>query len=172
MDTERNRSTTEGNPDWEGCTISSVVCPECCLSVERSGGHTELVADDGEQDGSQAPANDEPAPPAKTTAVTKAKTWRAWTIVVAALLAGLVSLLLLAGDLLAEVLSNLGGPAPIATFQRIAVFGHAALALASAFLFGLGIANSARRRPAALAAWAIIPVGLGWFFLWGRLAAG
>jgi hypothetical protein len=138
------------------------------------------VADNGEQDGSKTPpANGEPAagsassepPPANTKPTTQVKTWRPWTIVVAGSLAGAVSLLLLVGDLLAGVLSNLGGPAPSATFVRIAVFGHAALALASAFLLGVGFAD-ARRRKAAIAAWAIIPVGIGWFFLWGRLAAG
>jgi hypothetical protein len=57
------------------------------------------------------------------------------------------------------------------TFVRIAVFGHGVLAVASGFLFGVGLANAARRRPAVVAALAIIPVGIGWFFLWGRLAA-
>ena len=91
---------------------------------------------------------------------------------VPALLALVISLLLGVGDLLAGILSNLGGPAPIETFVRIAVIGHGVLAFASAFLFGVGLASAARRRPAVLAAWAIIPLGIGWFFLWGRLAAG
>jgi hypothetical protein len=53
----------------------------------------------------------------------------------------------------------------------VADLGHGALALLSAVLFAVGMANTARRRPAALAALAIIPVGIGWFSLLGRLAA-
>jgi len=126
------------------------------------------VADDAEGAGSQSPGPGEPA-----DAERKQKPWRPWTIAVAAPLALLVSLLLALGDLLAGVLSNLGGePAPITTFVDIAVAGHGVLALTSVFLFGIGIANAARRRPAVVAELAIIPVAIGWFALWGRLAAG
>ena len=45
------------------------------------------------------------------------------------------------------------------------------MALASAVLFALGFANSARRRATVVAAWAIIPIGIGWFLLCGRLAS-
>jgi len=120
------------------------------------------VADSGEQDGSKTPAKGE------------AKTWRRWTIVVAALLAIPVSVLLLAGDALAGVLNAAfgSGPQSAGIFVKIAMIGHGALALGGAFLLGVGLTNAARRRAATLAAWAIIPVGIGWFFLWGRLAAG
>ena len=98
--------------------------------------------------------------------------WRRWTVGVAAFLALLVSLLLLVGDGLAGVLNNLGGGPPSAgTWLGVAAAGHGTLAVASAVLFGLGFANSARRRAAVLAAWAIIPVGIGWFLLCGRLAS-
>lgn len=97
-----------------------------------------------------------------------------WAIIVAAVLAILVSLLLVVGDLLANVMNAAfgGGRAPIEMFVWIAVLGHLALALASAFLLGAGLANAARRRRATLLAWVIIPVSIGWFFLMGRLAAG
>ena len=122
--------------------------------------------DDGQDktaaaDGGQAGAKDQPAPP-----------WRRWTIGVAAFLALLVSLLLLVGDGLAGVINNLGGGPPSAgTWLGVAAAGHGTLAVASAVLFGLGFANSARRQAAVLAAWAIIPVGIGWFLLCGRLAS-
>jgi len=136
--------------------------------------HTVRVPD-AEQNGSEGRGDGDSTEPAHgehAPANPRQTPWRSWTISVSALLALLVSLLLMLGDLLASILSNLGGPQPVATFIDIAVAGHAALALSSACLFGVGIANTARRRPAVLAEWAIIPIGIGWFVLWGRLAAG
>jgi hypothetical protein len=105
---------------------------------------------------------------------TEAKVWRRWTVVAAALSALLLSILLALADALANLLNvAFGGGSPSAgTFVTIAIVGHSALALASAFLLGVGLANATRRRAAAVAAWVIIPVGIGWFFLWGQLAAG
>jgi hypothetical protein len=102
----------------------------------------------------------------------KMATWRPWTIGVSALLALLVSLLLLLADGLAGVLNNLGGPPSARTWLGVAAVGHGVLALASAVLFGVGRWKPAWRNAAVLAAWAIIPVGVGWFVLCGRLAAG
>jgi hypothetical protein len=101
-----------------------------------------------------------------------AKTRRPWTIGVSAVVALLASLLLLLSDGLAGVLNNLGGSLSAGTWLGVAAAGHGALALASAVPFGVGLANAWRHRAAALSAWAIIPVGVGWFLLCGRLAAG
>jgi len=97
---------------------------------------------------------------------------RPWAIGVSALLALLVSLLLLVGDGLAGVLNNLGGPQSARLWLGVAAVGHGVLALASAAAFGIGRWKPAGRHLAVLAAWAIIPVGIGWFFLCGRLASG
>jgi hypothetical protein len=126
------------------------------------------VTDDEGQDKTAATGGG-PAPSAQGQ---PAPAWRRWTIGVAAFLALLVSLLLLAGDGLAGVINNLGGGPPAAgTWLGVAAAGHGTLAVASAVLFGLGFANSARRRAAVLAACAVIPVGIGWFVLCGRLAS-
>jgi len=136
------------------------------------------VADDAENNGPKSPANGEPPPtpseppPSDTKPKPGAKPRARWTVVVAALSALLVSLLLLLGDALAGILNNLGGPPSAGTYIGIAMVGYGALALASVFLFGLGLANAARRRAATIAAWTIIPVAIGWFILLGRLTAG
>jgi hypothetical protein len=131
-------------------------------------GTLSFVADDDEQDKTAA-ADGGRLLPAKAES---APAWRRWTIGVAALLALCVSLLLLAGDGLAGVLNNLGGPPSAGTWLGAAAAGHGVLALASVVLLGAGRWRPARRRVAVVAAWAIIPVGIGWFVLCGRLAAG
>lgn len=98
--------------------------------------------------------------------------WRTWTIVVSAMLALLASALLLVADGLADVLAQWGGPVSAGTWIAAAAIGHVMLAAASVALFVVGLARPSRRRTAVLAAWAIIPVGIGWFLLCGRLAAG
>ncbi len=50
--------------------------------------------------------------------------------------------------------------------------GHCALAAAAAVAVGAGAVRPSWRRPAALVAWAIIPVGFGVFLLATRLASG
>ena len=102
----------------------------------------------------------------------KTATWRPWTIGASALLALLVSLLLLLADGLAGVLNNLGAPPSAYTWLRVAAIGHGVLAMASVVAFVVGLRMSARRNVAVLAACAIIPVGIGWFVLCGRLASG
>lgn len=131
--------------------------------------HTDFVADDGAQDKMPAADGGKPPPPKAQSA----PELRRWTITVAALVALLFSLLLLVGDALAGVLTNLGGSPPSAgRWLGASAAGHGALALTSLVLLVLGLANPARRRAAVIAAWAIIPVGVGWFFLCGQLAAG
>lgn len=142
---------------WDIREEHTVVVPDAAQNGSEERSHGDSAA-------AKPPARSEPAKPHRTP-------WRRWTIAVSAPIALLVSLLLLLGDLLASVLSNLGGPPPRATFIDTAVAGHVALALSSACFFGVGIANAARRRSAVLAEWAIIPIGIGWFLLWGRLAA-
>lgn len=154
-------------------------------------GHTEVVADNSKEDGSGQPSPGDAAsaptpaqgkppldpsashsePPPATPTVTK--TPGRWAIGVAAVLAFVVSLVLLVGDGLAGVLNNLGGAKPSAgTWLGIAAAGHGVLAIGSAILLAVGLASARRRRATVLAAWAIIPVGIGWLFLCGRLASG
>jgi hypothetical protein len=125
-----------------------------------------FVADDGRD---ETATDDRGQSTSATEAAATA--WHRWTIAVAALVALVVSLLLLVGDGLAGVLNNLGGPQSAGTWIGVAAVGHGVLALASIVLLGVGLANSRRRRAAVLAAWAIIPVGVGWFVLCGRLAS-
>ncbi len=98
--------------------------------------------------------------------------WRTWTIGVSAMLALLASALLLVADGLADVLAQWGGPVSAGTWITAAAIGHVVLAAGSLALLVVGLARPSRRRTAVLAAWAIIPVGIGWFLLCGRLAAG
>lgn len=141
------------------------------------GEHNVLVADDAEQDGPGAQSSGEPAESGASAArdsppsAPRPKIWRPWTVALSALVALLFSLLLLVADGLAGVLNNLGGPQSVYTHVRVAAIGHGVLAVTSAVLLFIGLSKPNRSRPAALAAWTIIPVGIGWFFLSGRIAA-
>ncbi len=99
-------------------------------------------------------------------------TWGRWTIGVAGVVALLSSLLLLVADGFAGVMASWDSPQPGRGWITIAAIGHGVLAAASVVLLCAGLARASLRRPAAIAAWAIIPVGVGWLVLCGRLAAG
>jgi hypothetical protein len=99
------------------------------------------------------------------------KTWPVLSVVIACALAFTVSGLLVIADGLAEVMASWDTPSPGIGWIRVAMVGHCLLAAASVVLFGLGMRRSSRHRSEAIAAWLIIPVALGWFFLGGRLAA-
>jgi hypothetical protein len=99
-------------------------------------------------------------------------TWRPWTIGVAGALALVASLLLLVADGLGAVMASWDTPPPGRGWLRVAAIGHAVLAASSVALLATGVGRPRWRRPAAIMAWAIIPVGVGWFLLLGRLASG
>ena len=84
----------------------------------------------------------------------------------------LASILLLVADGLAGVMASWDSPEPGRGWIKVAAIGHGVLAAVSVALLAAGIARASFRRTAAIAAWAIIPVGVGWFLLCGRLAAG
>jgi hypothetical protein len=98
--------------------------------------------------------------------------WRPWTICVAGVAAIAASLLLLVADGLAGVMASWDTPAPGRGWLAVAAAGHVALAGGSIVVFAAGLGHPTRRRAAVIMAWAIIPVGVGWFLLCGRLASG
>jgi hypothetical protein len=98
--------------------------------------------------------------------------WRPWTICVAAAVALIASILLLVGDALAGILASWDSPAPGQGWLKVAVIGHVVLAVGSIILLATGLSRPSRRRAAVILAWAIVPVGFGWFVLFGRLASG
>jgi len=53
-----------------------------------------------------------------------------------------------------------------------ALIGHCLLAGASVLALRVGLRSPSRRRVAAITAWMIIPVGLGWLALTARLLGG
>lgn len=84
----------------------------------------------------------------------------------------LASILLLVADGLAGAMASWDSPEPGRGWIKVAAIGHGGLAAVSVVLLGTGIARASFRRTAAIAAWAIIPAGIGWLLLCGRLAAG
>ena len=98
--------------------------------------------------------------------------WRAWTICLAGVVALAASLLLLVADGLAGVMASWDTPAPGRGWLAVAAVGHVVLAVGSIMLLAAGLGRPTWRRAAVILAWAIIPVGAGWFLLLGRLASG
>ena len=98
--------------------------------------------------------------------------WRPWTICLAGVVALVASLLLLIADGFAEVMASWDTPAPGRGWLAVAAIGHVVLAAGSIVLLAAGLGRPTWRRAAVLLAWAIIPVGVGWFLLFGRLASG
>jgi hypothetical protein len=90
---------------------------------------------------------------------------------VAGPVAFLASILLLVADGFAAIMASWDTPQPGRGWLNVAAVGHGVLAAASVVLFGAGLARASFRRTAVIAAWAIIPVGVGWLVLCGRLAA-
>ena len=87
-------------------------------------------------------------------------------------LAVTVSGLLAIADGLAGVMASWDTPSPGIGWIKVGIIGHCVLAGGSVVLFGLGMRPASRHRAEAIAAWAIIPAGIGWFLLAGRLASG
>jgi len=96
------------------------------------------------------------------------RTWRPWTICVAAAAAFLASVLFIAFDGFVGVMGSWDTPVPGLWWVRVGIIGHCVLAAAALVLLVLGV-NPARRRAAVIGAWMIIPVGFGWFVLTGRM---
>jgi len=98
--------------------------------------------------------------------------WQPWTICLAGVVALAASLLLLVADGFAGVMASWDTPAPGRGWLTVAATGHVVLAVGSIVLLAAGLGRPTWRRPAVLLACAIIPVGVGWFLLFGRLASG
>lgn len=78
--------------------------------------------------------------------------------------------LLMLADGLAGVMADWDTPSPGEGWVVTAgLVGHCVLAAASVGLLVIGLRSASHRQPAALAAWLIIPAGLGWLVLVGRL---
>ena len=89
------------------------------------------------------------------------------------MLAFLWSGLLILGDVIVALASLLNDNAePQTGWVYPAVIGQCVLAGASVVALLVGLRSPSRRRTAAITAWMIIPVGLGWFLLTARLLGG
>lgn len=106
------------------------------------------------------------APPA-------ARIWRPWTIWLPCVLAFIWSVFLIYIDFVAALASLLNDNAePQTGWVYPAVIGQCVLAAASVFALRVGLKSPSRRRAAAITAWMIIPLGLGWLVLTARLLGG
>jgi len=97
--------------------------------------------------------------------------WRPWTICLAGVVALAASVLLLVADGLAGVMSGWDSPAPGRGWLAVAAVGHIVLAGGSVILLATGLGRPTWRRAAVILAWTIVPVGVGWFLLFARLAS-
>jgi hypothetical protein len=102
-----------------------------------------------------------------------ARIWHPWTIWLPCVLAFLWSGLLIFTEIVAGLVSNLDANAPPRQgWVYLGVAGHCVLAGASVLALVTGLKFPSWRRAAAIAAWMIIPVGLGWLVLIARLLGG
>jgi hypothetical protein len=99
-------------------------------------------------------------------------TWRPWTIWLPCVLAFIWSILLIVADGLAGVMGSWDTPMPGLGWIKVGMIGHCALAAASVVVLVAGLRFPSRRRAAVIAAWMIIPAGIGWLLLVGRLVSG
>jgi len=99
-----------------------------------------------------------------------ARQWHPWTIWLPCVLAFLWSGFLILADIVVALASNLSDTAPPRQgWVYPAIMGQCVLAGTSVLALVTGLRFPARRRAAAIAAWMIIPVGLGWLVLIPRL---
>jgi hypothetical protein len=95
------------------------------------------------------------------------------TIWLPCVLAFVWSVFLIFADVVAALASNLTDSAPPRQgWVYPAIIGHCVLAGASVVALVTGLRFPSRRRAAAITAWMIIPVGLGWLVLIPRLLGG
>jgi hypothetical protein len=101
------------------------------------------------------------------------RTQRPWTIWLPSVLAFLWSLFLAFIDVVLSLLSNLTDSAPPPQgWVDPAIIGHCVLAGVSVLALVTGLRVPSWRRAAAITAWMVIPVGLGWLVLCTRLLGG
>ena len=91
--------------------------------------------------------------------------WRRVAIWVPCVLAFLWSVLLIVADEFAIVMGSWDTAQPGLGWITVAKIGHCLLAAASLVLLVIGLSFPSWRRAAAITAWLIIPVGLGWVLL-------
>ena len=101
------------------------------------------------------------------------RVWRPWTIWLPCMLAFLWSGFLIFIDVVLSLLSNLTDSAPPPQgWVDPAIIGHCVLAGVGVLALVTGLRSPSRRRAAAVTAWVVIPVGLGWLVLTARLLGG
>jgi len=102
-----------------------------------------------------------------------ARKWHPRTIWVPCVLAFFWAGFLIFADIVVALASNMSDTAPPREgWVYPAIIGQCVLAGASVLALVTGLRFPARRRAAAIAAWMIIPVGLGWAVLIPRLFGG
>ena len=102
-----------------------------------------------------------------------ARKWRPWTVWLPCVLAFLWSGFLIISEVFLGLVSNLNDTSPPRLgWLYPAIIGQAVLAGASVVALVTGLRFPSRRRAAAITAWMISPVGLGWFLLTARLLGG
>jgi hypothetical protein len=97
--------------------------------------------------------------------------WRPWTLTLAGVVALLSMALLLIADAFADIMASWDTAQPGRGWIAVAAVGHGVLMACAVVLLVSGHVRASSRRAATIAAWAIVPVGVGWFLLCGRLAS-
>ena len=98
--------------------------------------------------------------------------WRPWTVWVPSGIGFAWSALLLVGYAIAEVMAGWDTPMPGRGWLSAGAIGQCVLAAFTVAALVAGVRRPRWRRAAAVTAWMIIPVGMAWFVLAGRLVAG
>ena len=97
--------------------------------------------------------------------------WRPWSIWLPCVLAFARSGALVVADGAAAIIGNWDTPAPGLGWLGIGAAGQGVLAALDVGILVAGMKRPRWRRAAVIAAWALIPVGLAWFILTGRLSS-
>ena len=100
-----------------------------------------------------------------TPAAPPSENWRRGTVWLPCVLAFLWSVLLMVADEFAILMGSWDTAQPGLGWLTVAKIGHGLLAAASLILLVTGLSFPSWRRAAAITAWLIIPVGLGWVLL-------
>jgi hypothetical protein len=97
--------------------------------------------------------------------------WRPWTVWVPSGIGFAWSALLLVGYAIAEVMASWDTPVPGRGWLGAGAIGQCVLAAITLVVLVVGVKRPYWRRAVAVTAWMIIPVGMAWFVLAGRLVA-